>query len=169
MNHCFNELEVSGPPASVDRFCLKAQGFDVLGEPVPMVFENFLPTPAHLLLEPDPSGAFLRPAWLRWRRQHWGCRVGPEPDTVVVRSPGRVTYCFSTPYTPPLALVDYASGLHPELRFEVRYAEPNMVFAGVFVCEAGEVVSFEKAEGDAHECNALVGHLFPVWDDDEDE
>jgi hypothetical protein len=93
---------------------------------------------------------------MSWEIEHWGTKwdasfsgpfmaLGEEGSDVdasvaqegVLHAPGHSVYTFDTAWAPPIPWVEATAEMHVELRFELRYGEPGMQFAGIVKLEGG--------------------------------
>lgn len=152
-------MEIAGPVADVDRVvaALEAELPDQSDPTLPPVrtpisFERVLPTPPELL-GPGEDG------WYAWRVQNWGTKWdadGAERVEVDLPLPGlrRVTYSFSTAWSPPMAIYDAIAQAHPGIALEAFFAESGNGFAGWLRFLDGRLVASAEA-GDSDQAAAL--------------
>jgi len=161
-NWCMNTLTVRGEEAPLGKFKEAAQAtvthrVDPLQTPVylPLSFEALCPSPDEMNPLKNPEGK----GWLEHRIRAWGTKWELDDQTQVEDWPDMLRYDFDTAWTPPLPVVVVASESHPDLQFELVYAEPGCDFSGRVLIQAGEIL--EQSEG--------VFRDSPWYDESQDE
>ncbi|TAM55463.1 MAG: hypothetical protein EPN50_10675 [Chloroflexota bacterium] len=126
-NWCSNRLLVTGPAGSVRTFRDRAATV-ADGMPTELSFGAFVPGPD------DEEG----------RIDAWGCRFEAEDAKVSDHSDEAVEWRFLTPASPPIEWLEKVGPDHPELSFDLVFAEPMAGFAGrLFIERGGTVVAAE--------------------------
>lgn len=91
--------------------------------------------------------------WYDWAPTHWGTKwdanfggvfmaLGAEGSEVpdkrsAILQPDQAFYAFDTAWSPPMPVIEAASELWPDLKFELVWGEPGMGEAGKHVFVAG--------------------------------
>jgi len=109
-NWVFNTLKVSGNRSQVGEFAVKAASnnseFSFMG-----------------FVKPEDAELY-KDNWYNWNIENWGCKWDASDVQVQVFDQGaNMFYEFSTPWGAPINFFEKLVALHPELSFELRYAE----------------------------------------------
>tara|TARA_R100001129_G_scaffold23324_1_gene14864 strand:- start:559 stop:978 length:420 start_codon:yes stop_codon:yes gene_type:complete len=74
----------------------------------------------------------------------WGTKWNVEADcNDMAEQLGMLTYRFDSAWSPPRGAILTGSKKYPSLRFILRYDEPGMQYAGIFMCQNGKIVKDE--------------------------
>jgi hypothetical protein len=164
-NWCECDLRIEGPLAKVNDFLAFAKGengcFDFNRfKPYPEEFarldrlaEEWGKQPPETRVERPKDG--FNSGGYEWCILNWGVKWNAHNpsqslDSTYTGASGgecaEIEINFETAWSPPKPVIDRASGLFPELRFDLRYFECGCGFNGMFVCEGGEVVTDEDGD-----------------------
>jgi len=126
-NWCFNELTLIGEQMYLQKFnCenLNNEGDIDFGRSVPF-----------------PRNRDEDKEWYEWRIENWGTKwtasdtlIKPkfEKDTVI--------YEFCTAWAPPIEWLTKVSGIYPDVKFELKYHEPNEDFSGIYEIKDDDII-----------------------------
>lgn len=95
------------------------------------------------------SGAM--PFWYDWNCDNWGTKWDASEVEFHNYGPDHKNYKFSTPWSPPLPVLEALSAQHPNLHIELEWEE-EQGFGGTFVFHNG--TSEETSYYDAPSCHA---------------
>ena len=129
-NWSSSQLSVVGDKGELERFQSAVRGTDENGDQVELSFSSLLPEPDISALEDAPSNVPVDPDDVRrdgkysWRVANWGTKWEATKVGVEV-GPERVVYTFLTAWNTPLSWVREASGLFPELSFELEFQDED--------------------------------------------
>jgi hypothetical protein len=141
-NWCQNELEITGPRESLERFKKAAKGLDEAGGLLPFSFQALHPMPLELLGKDCASGTM--PDWWNWRVENWGTKwnLGKDVEWDDFNShDDSATISFDTAWGPPEALILKVAKDFPDLTFNLSYAESGMDFSGTLCAHGDEVTT----------------------------
>ena len=132
-NYCWNRLTVIGPEETVALFVEKARGpiqkwprqrweseEEDYNKPTPVeafCFHALDPIPDEVL-----ASDYSSVGW-DFEHQHWGVRWGASESKLVVRSPGKAIYTFTTPWGPGITLHRKVAAKWPTLTFALSWGE----------------------------------------------
>jgi hypothetical protein len=91
--------------------------------------------------------------WYDWSIKHWGVKWNCK-EAWVDEEAGRID--FSTPWSPPLAVIQALSAKFPNATFTLGFDEPGMQFAGTYtyvngILEHKEDLEYEEVNEDEEE------------------
>jgi hypothetical protein len=137
----------------------------------PLSFEKIIPMPTDLRATTSPNRdeqmvkrfieLYDAKDWYDWANKNWGtkwdasfhgpfCALSQEDSNVEVpekRTPiissGFAFYAFDTAWSPPIPVIERASGIWHDLKFELKYGDAGMGDAGCLIYEDGILVSEE--------------------------
>jgi hypothetical protein len=166
-NWCECDLRIEGPRVRVEEFLKFAEG-----EGRGLDFNRLIPYPEHFAELDRAAVEWERknpPPWseevfrtrprdgynqggYEWCIKHWGTKWNTynvsqslyEPYSVSSVDGLEVEINFDTAWSPPRPVIERASELFPELRFDLRYFERGAAVNGLFVCEGGKVLANES-------------------------
>lgn len=153
-NFCENRLRVSGSVEQLAELRHSLAGSGESGAELLLDFNRVAPAPAEL------SGDSLA----EWRQQHWGVDAAPGPEEVMIDEDdpaGSIDYIFATRWQPPFALIGKIALSHPELVFELCYAEFDAYWVGIADYSGGEMTSQRPAEGTPDAVISLLDEHWP--------
>ena len=143
-NWCHNSLYIRGNKKQIEKFKQTAKRESTEDSPESdLSFENFIPTPEHLLeiSEKQPSDM----GWYTWRNNTWGTKWDVEAD-LVCDDEEMLEYSFDSAWAPPLQFVLRVSKILKKLSFMIRYEEPGMGFSGLFRARKGFIIEDQYIE-----------------------
>ena len=156
-NWCDCDLTIEGPRDRLEQFLCEVVSEQSLFDfarvvPYPDQFRELdrLATewekkPPEERIGPPPTDGFNQGGY-EWRIENWGTKWPARgvsldrdqwPD--LEGSSSRVSFHFSTAWSPPRPVVERAAECFPELKFALRYFERGCQYQGVFVCKLGVV------------------------------
>ncbi len=148
-NHCENHLTVEGTPYDVRKFArdhyrVPDDWDGNLGErKTTLDFSFSVPYPENFL-DRQRLKQSSHSGWYDYHNQHWGTKwnaydIHPDnfPEVINNCEDGRLTYSFSTAWSPPMEWLSTASRKYPDLTFTLGYVEYGCDFAGKSVFEDG--------------------------------
>jgi len=152
-NWCENDLTVTGPTADLDRFIAGGLDFNT-AIPYPDHFKQ-MDDATHAWEQAHPYGSDAYKAHWQdrpkdgynqggydWCIAHWGCKWNASTDETLQRiSEEKAEGHFSTPWAPPMPVIDAWSAKYPSLTFVLKYFEGGMGFQGVYRVRKGRVLS----------------------------
>ncbi len=162
-NWCFNELTVTGPKESLERFAAAARGVhpgDDSNTEEPLCFQALVPMPA----DPASDETALNhddslPAWWTWRLRHWGTSKDcSAPSVIEIDEGAGLLYHFDTAWAPPTELLRAIGTRFADLTFNLQYCEPGCGVCGTFGVHGEYVKDVEDPscdhgqEDDCEEC-----------------
>lgn len=91
------------------------------------------------------------PYWYDWNCENWGSKWDASDVDFHDYGPDRKQYRFSTPWSPPISVLEKLSDQHPNLHIELEWEE-EQGFGGTIVFRNGD---FEETESyDVPSCHA---------------
>ena len=161
-NWCECDLTIEGPRDVLEKFLC-----EVASEASLFDFDRIVPypdpfreldrlaaewdkTPPEERTRPRPTDGFNQGGY-EWCVEHWGTKWPARwvnldrdewPDDE--ESDGRVSFSFSTAWSPPCPVVERAAERFPEFRFALRYFECGCQYQGILICDSG-VLRADKA------------------------
>jgi len=168
-NWCSNTVNVSGPPADVERFLFQAQQKHLSwnrkeawpsSAPEGWVedtgfFWNFVTPPASIQ-NPEhywgsnvhgehPSGH-----WYEWNAEHWGTKWDVDPDITAMSYPDvmRVSITFESAWAPPTPVIAAIAEQYPMLRIKHDFSEEGASFWGNVIYDNGTEIERQEGECD---------------------
>lgn len=147
-NWCDNTVSITGPDDVIkrlDEFVGRplTEGDEQMKEPI-FSLANIKPSTNDI----DPKYALFPSAgpedWWNNNVNSWGTKwdvfgegVGRHMDE------GKVSYSFSSAWSPPTPVIERLAEIFPEVRIEFKYMETGCDFWGVEIYENGELLSEE--------------------------
>lgn len=160
-NWCENDLVVKGKSKALDEFAKFVEGpngaFDFEKIiPMPEVFKgvttgfNTIDGKLYENWREDGTGVeqeelarwkkeYGYDNWLHWSLANWGTKWNVSEAVLEVYD-GRITYTFSTAWSPPLPIIKALAERFPKLKFSLKYYECGCAFKGYIKYKKGEVV-----------------------------
>lgn len=83
------------------------------------------------------------PFWYTWNNEHWGVKWDASDVDFTDHGPDHKQYKFSTPWAPPIPVLEALSEQHPNVHIELEWEE-EQGFGGTFVFRGGEGVETES-------------------------
>ena len=84
--------------------------------------------------------------WYSWRVANWGTKWDCDTFYVNEHDGDCLEVNYSTAWSPNEGFIKFASQVYPSLKFRLAYEEGGMGFAGVLICENGEVIEENTAD-----------------------
>ena len=168
-NWCNNNLLVEGNLDALTDFKKKTLIVDEDTKELRFTMEGIYPTPKPLLEQTSPvmwkgelhdeegqkafeahikslKDTYGFEDWYSWRVANWGTKWDCDTFYVNEHDGDCLEVNYSTAWSPNEGFIKFASQVYPSLKFRLAYEEAGMGFAGVLICENGEVV--EAVDGD---------------------
>jgi hypothetical protein len=171
-NWCNNSLKVSGKDDAVAKFMAEVQRDETYSDGkkghLPFSFEKILPTPEALNNEEwqrsetvaeENKKKYGYKGWYDFHIAKWGTKWELSCETEVEVGKGKVTYTFQTAWAPPTRIIAEAAKLYPDLKFEMKFCEQGMEYAGVFTAKGDEAKEETYGRNDARykKMNRVMG------------
>jgi hypothetical protein len=161
-NMCFNNLNITGPKADVQRFLASVKTeetqFDFNGV-VPMPEELRNTESPNATLESNDSNESIEKCgannWHTWAIENWGTKWNPSciDDWEIDESEEEmdIRIYFETPWSPPTEFVINASKAYPSLSFGNEFYEQGCEVIGEHLIQNGEFKWRKEPEWDSKE------------------
>ena len=171
-NWANNKLMVTGKEDAVTKFMAEVMRTETYADGVkahlPLSFEKIFPTPEALnndVWQHDAKVAeenlkkYGYKGWCDFHTGEWGTKWELGHETEVQVGKGKVTYSFPTAWAPPTRIITKAAKLYPDLKFEMKYCEQGMEYAGVFTAEGDQVseVNYDKNDSEYKKMHRVMG------------
>jgi len=108
----------------------------------------------------DLTKKFGATSWYDWALTNWGTKWNIDDASVTVFEKG-ASFNFESAWSPPIAAIDKAAELYPELEFSMEFEEDGECFRGTATWSKGEQTSYncENYEPEDDEDYEPVGIL----------
>lgn len=136
-NHCFNQLEVTGPKEQLFEF------YERITAANDGIIRPFIPFPEELngkeITDKDNKvvGRAFSDDGYSWCMENWGTKwadydteVVDEPFSIEGTDEWRVNFTFDSAWCPPEAAIQTIGGMFPNLYFKNYYEEFGMGYMG---------------------------------------
>lgn len=136
-NWCYNELNVIGEIADINKFVN-----DVKSDESPLSFEKLFPVPQEIK---NTNAEKISYEHYEWCFYNWGTRSEADDQEVdfdeyeVKNNMHGVVYTFATAWSPPNEWLKYVAVLYPTLRFDLSYEEPLAGYEGHLIIDKGQI------------------------------
>ena len=141
-NWCENNLEVTGPNESLDKFRKVSRGkYSEEGKLYDLIMDSTVPMPNHIYqdsLGEKERELYGRDNWYDWSIENWGTKWDIN-GKLIHKDKECLQYEFDSAWSPPIEWLKKVSKVFPDLYFELEYSEPNMDFAGTAQAHDGEL------------------------------
>jgi len=181
-NWCENKMVATGTPERIQEFDIAFKGYPAAwccAEPkAPVYCLNALyPVPEEIIkigysfkkrnAEEEELFEKHKMNGYEWCYKHWSIKWDCEIEQVSI-SAGCAEYALDSPWVPPYLWALEVSRRWPDLQIKQAYFEPGMGFAGLFVCENGEMIEEEEYTHLDDSYKYFVSDNFG-WDESSDE
>lgn len=61
--------------------------------------------------------------WYNWNLRNWGCKWDANGPALLTEEPGKLVYCFDTPWSPPVSAMESLAEQYPDLTIKIRFIE----------------------------------------------
>ena len=104
--------------------------------------------------------------WYDWRLANWGCKWDVNPDcTFVTVEEENIWISCETPWGPPEGIYKEIAKRFPDVKFEAKYLEEGMWFAGSYEGHEGALFDYPCEEAEVRAF--AIEHFGCEYDDDE--
>jgi len=140
-NWCFNALTLIGEKNNLHKF-----NFENIDNEGDIDFGKSVPFPSDRNEEKE---------WFEWCIENWGTKWSAS-DTVIIpkfteEEESTVIYEFCTAWAPPIEWLTKVSGIYPDVKFELKYHEPNEDFSGIYEIKNNDIIK---------QVNGIYGEYF---------